>query len=70
MYFAFFWMDRWLQIMEALTAEQARLVELDDASQATLEGELDNLRRALADSEQALLASLSVRQQLETSLAS
>lgn len=70
MYFAFFWMDRWLQIMEALTAEQARLVESDDASQATLEGELDNLRRALADSEQALLASLSVRQQLETSLAS
>lgn len=70
MYFAFFWMDRWLQIMEALTAEQARLVESDDANQATLEGELDNLRRALADSEQALLASLSARQQLETSLAS
>lgn len=70
MYFAFFWMDRWLQIMEALTAEQARLVESDDANPATLEGELDNLRRALADSEQALAASRSVRQELEVSLAS
>ena len=54
MYFAFMWMDQWLKIMEAFTAEQARFVQ-SGAERASLD-EITNLRGALADREQALAA--------------
>jgi predicted nucleic acid-binding Zn-ribbon protein len=68
MYFAFWWMDRWLKIMEAFTAEQARIAESRGEDQITPGDELANLRNALTDREHALLAALGHGKELETAL--
>jgi chromosome segregation ATPase len=70
MYFTFYWMDRWLKLMEAVTAEQVRLVEASEQSKPGLDEELARLRSELADRGQALSVALQERQELEASLAS
>jgi chromosome segregation ATPase len=68
MYFAFLWMDRWLKIMEAFTAEQERIAESRSEDQITADDELANLRSALTDREHALLAALRHGKELESAL--
>jgi chromosome segregation ATPase len=70
MYFAFYWMDHWLKLMEACTAEQVRLFEASEQSKPGLEEEIARLRSELADREQALSVTLQERQELEAGLAS
>lgn len=67
MYLTFYWMDRWLKLMEACTAEQVRLVEAEQ-SKPGLDEEIARLRSALADREQALSVTVQERQQLEANL--
>jgi hypothetical protein len=69
MYFAFLWMDRWLKIMEAFTAEQERLAQSRSEDQIAPDEELVNLRSALTDRDHALLAALRHGKELETALA-
>jgi chromosome segregation ATPase len=70
MYFAFYWIDRWLKLMEAYTAEQVRLVEASEQSKPRLDEEIARLRSELADREQALSVTLQERQELEAGFAS
>jgi HD superfamily phosphohydrolase len=69
MYFAFLWMDRWLKIMEALTAEQERFAQSRSEDKTAPDDELVNLRSALMDRDHALLAALRHGKELETALA-
>ena len=61
-------MDRWLKIMEAFTAEQERIAQSRSEDQITADDELANLRSALTDREQALLAALRHGKELESAL--
>jgi chromosome segregation ATPase len=70
MYFTFYWMDRWLKLMEACTAEQFRLVEASEQGKPGLEEEIARLRSELADRERALSVTLQERQELEAGFAS
>lgn len=45
MYLTFYWMDRWLKLMEACTAEQVRLVEAEQ-SKPGLDEEIARLPRS------------------------
>jgi chromosome segregation ATPase len=68
MYFTLYWMDHWLRLMEACTAEQVRLFEASEQSKPAFDEEVAQLRREFADREQALSVAVQERQQLEANL--
>jgi Starch-binding module 26 len=69
MYFAFFWLDRWVKFLEACDEQQQRLDAIGDNRASADAAELDQLRAVLAEREQAVHNAVREREELQTQIA-